>query len=57
ISKGLQWRSEAIQKAIAWYNFQAGRLDPLWPPVLWKDIAQYSFLGEFDLLQHVQGDV
>ncbi|KAI6096637.1 hypothetical protein F5141DRAFT_1011890, partial [Pisolithus sp. B1] len=57
ISKGLQWRSEVIRKAITQYNFQAGRLDPPWPPISWKDIAQYSFLGEFDLLQHAQDDI
>ncbi|KIK13717.1 hypothetical protein PISMIDRAFT_118360, partial [Pisolithus microcarpus 441] len=57
ISKGLQQRSEAIWKVITWYNVQAGRLDPPCSPILWKDIAQYSFLGEFDLLQHVHDDV
>ncbi|KAI5994436.1 hypothetical protein EDD15DRAFT_2387767 [Pisolithus albus] len=57
ISKGLQRRSEAIRKAITRYNFQAGRLDPPRPHISWKDIAQYSFLGEFDLLQHAQDDV
>ncbi|KIK21692.1 hypothetical protein PISMIDRAFT_103613, partial [Pisolithus microcarpus 441] len=57
ISKGLQWRSEAIRKVITRYNFQAGRLDPLRPPISWKDITQYSFLGEFNLLQHAQDDI
>ncbi|KAI6037394.1 hypothetical protein BKA83DRAFT_4004593, partial [Pisolithus microcarpus] len=57
ISKGLQWRSKAIRKAITWYNFQAGRLDPPRPPISWKDITQYSFLGEFNLLQHAQDDI
>ncbi|KAI6029697.1 hypothetical protein BKA83DRAFT_4462130 [Pisolithus microcarpus] len=57
ISKGLQRRSEAIRKAITQYNVQAGRLDPPRSPILWKDIAQYSFLGEFDLLQHAHDDV
>ncbi|KAI5996379.1 hypothetical protein EDD15DRAFT_2387353 [Pisolithus albus] len=57
ISKGLQRRSEAIRKAITRYNVQAGRLDPPRSPISWKDIAQYSFLGEFDLLRHAQDDV
>ncbi|KIK18698.1 hypothetical protein PISMIDRAFT_61623, partial [Pisolithus microcarpus 441] len=57
ISKGLQRRSEAIQKAITWYNIQAEALVPPWPPISWKDIVQYTFLGEFDLLQHAQDDV
>ncbi|KAI5984618.1 hypothetical protein EDD15DRAFT_2201177 [Pisolithus albus] len=57
ISKGLQRRSEAIRKVITRYNLQAGRLDPPRPPISWKDIAQYSFLGEFDLLQHARDDI
>ncbi|KAI6130600.1 hypothetical protein EV401DRAFT_2066179 [Pisolithus croceorrhizus] len=57
ISKGLQRRSEAIRKAITRYNIQAGLLNPPRPPISWKDIAQYMFLGEFDLLQHAQDDI
>ncbi|KAI6011954.1 hypothetical protein EDC04DRAFT_2580045, partial [Pisolithus marmoratus] len=30
---------------------------PPQPPISWKDIAQYSFLGEFDLLQHASDDI
>ncbi|KAI6012336.1 hypothetical protein EDC04DRAFT_2870900 [Pisolithus marmoratus] len=48
---------QQISKAITQYNFQAGRLDPPQPPISWKDITQYSFLGEFNLLQHVQDDI
>lgn len=54
ISKGLQQRSEAIWKAIARYNVQATALNPLRPPISWKDITQYTFLGEFDLLRHTR---
>ncbi|KAI5985008.1 hypothetical protein EDD15DRAFT_2138038, partial [Pisolithus albus] len=57
ISKGLQRRSEAIRKAITWYNIQAGVLNPPWPPISWKDIMQYMFLGEFDLLWHARDDI
>ena len=57
ISKSLQWRSEAIRKAIARYNIQAAALNPPWPPISWKDITQYTFLGEFNLLWHTRDDV
>ena len=57
ISKGLQRRSETIRKAIARYNVQAAALNPLRPPISWKDITQYTFLGEFDLLRHTRDDV
>ena len=57
ISKSLQRRSEAIRKAIAWYNIQAAALNPPRPPISWKDITQYTFLGEFDLLQHTRDDI
>jgi len=50
ISKGLQQRSEAAQKAIAWYNTQASALRPLCPKILWKDIINHTIIGEFDLL-------
>ncbi|KAG2339224.1 hypothetical protein BDR05DRAFT_892034, partial [Suillus weaverae] len=52
ISKALQWRSEAIRNAINRYNVQAVALNPLHPKISWKDITDYSFLGEFDLLRH-----
>ncbi|KAF8123536.1 hypothetical protein EV363DRAFT_1075379, partial [Boletus edulis] len=57
ISKSLQRRSEAIRKAITQYNTQAARLVPPRPSVSWKDIVQYTSLGEFDLLQHTQDDI
>jgi hypothetical protein len=57
IGKALQCRSEAIRKAITRYNEQAAKLNPPCPPLLWKDIVEYSFLGEFDLLRHSRADV
>lgn len=57
ISKGLQRRSETIRKAIARYNVQAAALNPPQPPISWKDITQYTFLSEFDLLRHTRDDV
>ncbi|KAI6013405.1 hypothetical protein BKA83DRAFT_4063389, partial [Pisolithus microcarpus] len=57
ISKALQRRSETIRNAISRYNTQAAALNPPCPPISWKDIAEYSFLGEFDLLCHSRADV
>ncbi|KAG2752758.1 hypothetical protein P692DRAFT_20723416, partial [Suillus brevipes Sb2] len=50
ISKALQRCSDAIQNAIICYNTQAALLVPPRPKLTWKDIVEYSFLGEFDLL-------
>ncbi|KIM50488.1 hypothetical protein SCLCIDRAFT_85842, partial [Scleroderma citrinum Foug A] len=49
--------SEAIRKAITQYNIQAAALHPPWAPISWKDITQYTFLGEFDLLWHTREDI
>ncbi|KAI6011365.1 hypothetical protein BKA83DRAFT_4467060 [Pisolithus microcarpus] len=57
IGKALQRRSETIRNAIIRYNTQAAALNPPRPPISWKDIAEYSFLGEFDLLRHSRADV
>ena len=57
ISKALQRRSEAIRNAISCYNTQVAALNPPHPLVSWKDIAEYSFLGEFDLLHHSCADI
>ncbi|KAG1764382.1 hypothetical protein EV702DRAFT_982067, partial [Suillus placidus] len=57
ISKALQRRSEAIHKAITRYNIRAATLNPPRNKISWKDIADYSFLGEFDLLRHSRSDV
>ncbi|KAK2460041.1 hypothetical protein APHAL10511_007964 [Amanita phalloides] len=51
IAKALQRRSEAIQKAITHYNAQAAKLDPPHQQLSWKDVVDFSFLGEFNLLR------
>jgi len=51
IGKALQRRSDAIRNAINRYNAQAASLNPPRPKISWKDIVEYSFLGEFDLLR------
>ncbi|KAG1781291.1 hypothetical protein EV702DRAFT_1177553 [Suillus placidus] len=57
IGKALQRHSEAIRNAIYRYNTQAAALNPPRPKLSWKDIAEYSFLGEFDLLRHSCTDI
>ncbi|KAI6045906.1 hypothetical protein EDC04DRAFT_3024803, partial [Pisolithus marmoratus] len=57
ISKALQRHSETIHNVISCYNTQAAALNPLHSPISWKDIAEYSFLGKFDLLFYSHADV
>jgi hypothetical protein len=57
IGKALQRRSEAIRNALSRYNVQAAALDPPRPSLSWKDITEYSFLGEFDLLRQSRIDI
>ncbi|KAG2055886.1 hypothetical protein BDR06DRAFT_981630 [Suillus hirtellus] len=57
ISKALQRRSDAIRNAINRYNIQAASLIPPRQTIAWKDIAEYSFLGEFDLLRDSCTDI
>ncbi|KAG1719980.1 hypothetical protein EDB19DRAFT_1647521, partial [Suillus lakei] len=52
IGKALQCRSDAIRNALNQYNVQAAALNPPRPQLSWKNITEYSFLGEFDLLCH-----
>jgi hypothetical protein len=57
IGKALQRRSAAIRTAITRYNMHAQALNPPRPKISWKDITDYSFLREFDLLQYSREDV
>jgi hypothetical protein len=53
----LQRRSEAIKNTINRYNTQAAKLDPPRPPLSWKEIVNYTFIGEFNTLCHSQSEV
>jgi hypothetical protein len=55
--EALQCQSEAIHNALSKYNKQATGLNPPRPTLTWKEIADYSFLGEFDLLRNSRTDV
>lgn len=53
----MQRRSDAIRNALNRYNVQAAKLNPPRPQLSWKDITEYSFLGEFDLLRQSRSDI
>ncbi|KAF8219669.1 hypothetical protein L208DRAFT_1338656, partial [Tricholoma matsutake] len=57
LGKALQRRSEAIGNALSRYNTQAAKLTPPRPSLLWKEIVDYSFIGEFDTLRHSGADI
>ncbi|KAG2063120.1 hypothetical protein BDR04DRAFT_1039118, partial [Suillus decipiens] len=52
IGKALQRHSNAIWNIINKYNVQATALNPPQPLLSWRDIAEYSFIGEFNILQY-----
>jgi len=57
IARALQRRSDAIHAALTQYNQQAAKLKPPRPSLSWKQIIDYSFLREFDILCHSRSDV
>jgi len=52
IWKALKRRGKAIQTAIDKYNKLATSLDPPAPMLDWKNVVNYTFISEFDLLWH-----
>ncbi|KAF9234797.1 hypothetical protein BU15DRAFT_52161, partial [Melanogaster broomeanus] len=57
INKALQRRLDTIRNAITHYNTQADAMKPPHPKITWKEIADYGFLGECDLLHHSSADI
>ncbi|KAG2352683.1 hypothetical protein BDR07DRAFT_1454895 [Suillus spraguei] len=57
LGKALQRRSDAIRNAINRYNTQAAALNPPRSKISWKDIADYGFVAEFDLLRYSRNDI
>ena len=57
IAKALQTLSEAIRNALTRYNTEAAKLVPPRPKLSWKDVVEYTFLAEFDLLRHSRVDI
>ncbi|KAG2090003.1 uncharacterized protein F5147DRAFT_748280 [Suillus discolor] len=57
LGKALQHHSDAIRNAINRYNTQAAALNPPCSKISWKDIADYGFVAEFDLLRYSRNDI
>ena len=53
----MQRRSDTVKKAIKRYNTQAALLVPPVPPITWEEIAEYAFVGEFDILRITRSDI
>ena len=51
ISKALNARSQSIQRAIEKYNDAAQAFTPPRPVLEWKQVVEYAFLADFDLLR------
>ncbi|OCH91902.1 hypothetical protein OBBRIDRAFT_727825, partial [Obba rivulosa] len=52
IWKALKTRGKAIRSALKKYNKLALQMDPPAPILEWKNILNYTFVSEFDLLRH-----
>ncbi|TFY75526.1 hypothetical protein EWM64_g8487 [Hericium alpestre] len=52
IWKALKKWGTAICNAIKRYNELAQQLNPPAPALEWKDVVNYTFVSEFDLLRH-----
>ncbi|KAG1763277.1 hypothetical protein EV702DRAFT_982927 [Suillus placidus] len=57
LGKALQCCLDAICNAINCYNTQATALNPPHSKISWKDIADYGFVAEFDLLQYSHNNI
>ena len=55
IAKALHCWSDAIRTALQHYNEQAAPIGR--PSLTWKEIVDYGFLAEFNLLRHSRDDV
>jgi hypothetical protein len=52
IWKALKRRGEAIRTALNRYNKLAAAMNPPAPVLDWKDVVNYTFISEFDMLRH-----
>ncbi|KAJ6564784.1 hypothetical protein B0H19DRAFT_1209940 [Mycena capillaripes] len=57
IAKALQARSKAIKAAIIRYNEAAEEMDPPMPTLDWKEVVEFAFLADFDLLRDARQDI
>jgi len=52
IWKALKWRGKAIRTALDNYNKLALQMNPPAPTLDWKNIVNYTFVLEFEILWH-----
>jgi hypothetical protein len=57
IAKALQSRSQAIRTALDNYNAAAIALVPPRQQLKWKQVIEYAFLADFDLLRDARQDI
>ena len=57
IAKALQTRSQAIRSALDTYNAAAHALTPPRQQLEWKEVIEYAFLADFDLLRDARQDI
>lgn len=57
IGKSLSTRSPAIRTALEHYNTAAKALSPPRRTLEWKDVVEYTFLADFDLLRDTRQDI
>lgn len=57
IGKALQARSPAIRTALERYNTAALALNPPRRTLQWKEVVEYAFLADFDLLRDARQDI
>jgi len=57
IGKALQARSSAIRTALDRYNTAARALSPPRRTLHWKEVVEYAFLADFDLLRDARQDI
>ncbi|KAF8339461.1 hypothetical protein F5887DRAFT_889178 [Amanita rubescens] len=57
IADALKARSQAVRTALNNYNTAASSLIPSAPQLSWKEVVQYAFLSDFDLLRCARQDI
>jgi hypothetical protein len=57
IGKALQARSPAIRTALERYNAAALALNPPQRTLQWKEVVEYAFLADFDLLRDARQNI
>ena len=57
IGKALQARSSAIRTALNRYNTATQALSPPRQTLHWKEVVEYAFLADFDLLRDARQDI